>query len=167
MQKWVGVRGQKGPGVVKGKGKEKAVGSGKSGWDEIDRLRKVVEEMPEEMKGMKKLLKKIYETGQMTWGEVVDLNDKLELGYESSEPGMEEESDEELGLKSEVGEEEWMEVEEERKALRREVNRWEAKQAAEQAKKQAVKAAKEPLGSKYGDEYKEEEEEEEGEDEED
>ena len=112
------------------------------------------------MKGMKKLLKKIYKTGQMMWEEVVDLNDELELGYKSSEVGMEEESDEELELESEVGEEEWIEVEEERKALRREVNRWEAKQAAEQAEKQAVEVeaevAKEPSGSKYGDEDEEE-----------
>ena len=34
LQKWVGVKGQKGQGVVKGKGKEKAVGLGKSGRDE-------------------------------------------------------------------------------------------------------------------------------------
>ena len=38
-QKQVRVRDQKGPGVVKGKGKEKAVGSGKSGWDEVEELR--------------------------------------------------------------------------------------------------------------------------------
>ena len=48
-QKQVRVRGQKGPGVVKGKGKEKAVGSGKLGRDEIGELRKKVEEMGEEI----------------------------------------------------------------------------------------------------------------------
>ena len=137
-QKQVRVRGQKGPGVVKGKGKEKAVGLGKSGWDEVGELRKKVEEMAEELKEMKEILKKIYKTGQMLWGEVIDLNDELELGYESSEAGMEEELGEESGSESEVGEEERMEVEEERRALRREVNRWEAKQAAEQAEKQVV-----------------------------
>ena len=89
LKKQVGVRGQKGPGVVKGKGKEKAVVSGKSGWDEIQGIQEMVEEMAEEIKGMKRILKKIYETGQMMWGEVVDLNDELELGYESSEAGME------------------------------------------------------------------------------
>ena len=110
----------------------------------------MVEEIAEEIKGMKKILKKIYEMGQMMWGEVVDLNDKLELGYKSSEAGTEGESDEESGSELEVGEEEQMEVEEERKVLRREVNRWEAKQAAEQVEKQAAEAAKELSGSKYG-----------------
>ena len=64
LQKWVGVRGRKGPGVVKGKGKEKAVRSGKSGQDEIEGLWKMVEGMAEEIKGMKEILKKIYEMGQ-------------------------------------------------------------------------------------------------------
>ena len=114
---------------MKGKGKEKVVGSGRSGQDEIGELRKKVEEMGEEIKEMKKILMKIYEMGQMTWGEVIGLNDELELGYESSEAGMDEELSEESGLESEVGDEERMEVEEERRSLRREVNRWEAKQA--------------------------------------
>ena len=141
---------------------------GKSGQDEIEGLWKVVEEMAEEMKGMKMLLKKIYKMGQMMWGEVVDLNDELELGYKSSEVETGEELEEESESESEVGEEEQMEVEEERKALRREVNRWEAKQAAEQAEKQVVEAEleKEATGSEYMDEDEEEEEEEE-EDEED
>ena len=69
FQKQVRVRGQKGPGVVKGKGKEKAVGLGKLGWDEIEGIQKIVEEMAEEIKGMKKIMKNIHETGQMTWGE--------------------------------------------------------------------------------------------------
>ena len=56
------------------------MGLGKSGWDEIEGIWKMVEEMAEEIKGMKKIMKKIYETGQITWGEVIDLNDKLELG---------------------------------------------------------------------------------------
>ena len=158
-QKQVRVRGQKGPGVVKGKEKEKVVGLGRLGQDEIGELRKKVEEMGEELKEMKKMLKKIYEMGQMTWGEVIDSNDELELGYESSEVGTDEESGEESGLELEVGEEEWMEVEEERRLLRREVNRWEAKQAEKGAAE--AEAAKEPLGSKYGGEDEEEEEEEE------
>ena len=91
---------------MKGKGKEKAVRSGKSGQDEVGELRKKVEEMAEEIKEMKELLKKIYETVQTTWGEVIDLNDELELGYKSSEAGMEEELDEESVLESEVGDEE-------------------------------------------------------------
>ena len=74
---------------MKGKGKEKVVGSGRSGRDKIGELRKKMEEMGEELKEMKKLLKKIYETGKMTWGEVVDLNDELELRYESSVAGVE------------------------------------------------------------------------------
>ena len=111
--------------------------------------------MGEELKEMKEILKKIYETGQMTWGEVINLNDKLELGYESSEVGTEEELGEELGSELEVGEEEWMEVEEERKALRREVNRWEAKQGEKQAGE--AEAAKEPSGSEYEGEDEEEE----------
>ena len=90
------------------------------------------------------------------------MNDKLELGYESSEVGTEEESGEESGLELEVGEEEWMEVEEERKTLRREVNRWEAKQA----EKQGAEVARELSGSKYGGEDEEEEEEEEEEEDE-
>ena len=114
---------------MKGKDKEKVVGSERSGRDEIGELQKKVEEIGEELKEMKKILKKIYEMGQLTWGEVIDLNDELELGYKSSEAGMEGESSEESGLESEVGEEERMEVEEERRLLRREVKRWEAKQA--------------------------------------
>ena len=62
---------------MKGKGKEEAVGSGKSGRDEIEGIWKMVEEMAEEIKGMKKILKKIYKTGQMIWGEVIDLNSTL------------------------------------------------------------------------------------------
>ena len=54
---------------MKGKGKEKAVGLGKSGQDEVEELQKKVEEMAEEMKEMKELLKKFYKMGQMTWGE--------------------------------------------------------------------------------------------------
>ena len=64
--------------------------------------------MAEEMKGMKELLKKIYEMGQTTWGEVIDLNNKLELGYKSSEAETGEELEEELELELEVGEEEQM-----------------------------------------------------------
>ena len=82
------------------------MGSERSGWDEIGELRKKVEEMGEELKEIKKMLKKIYETGKMTWGEVIDLNDELELGYESSVAGTEGELSEESGLESEVGEEE-------------------------------------------------------------
>ena len=52
-QKWVRVRGQKGPGVVKGKGKEKVVGSERLGQDKIGELQKKMEEMGEEMKEMK------------------------------------------------------------------------------------------------------------------
>ena len=93
---------------MKGKGKEKVVGSERSGQDKIGELRKKVDEMGEEMKEMKKLLKKIYETGKMTWGEVIDLNDELELGYESSVAGTEGELSEESGSELEVGEEERM-----------------------------------------------------------
>ena len=133
------------------KGKEKVVGLGKSGQDEITGLWELVEEMAEEMKEIKTLLKKVYEMGKMIWGKVIDLNNELELGYKSSEAETEEELEDELELELEVGEEEI-------KVLRREVNRWEAKQAEKQA---AEVELEEELGSEYAGDSEEGEEDEE------
>ena len=72
---------------------------------------------------------------------------------------MEEESEDESGSELEVGEEEWMEVEEERKVLRREVNIWEAKQAEKQAVE--VELEEKEMGSEYEGDSEEDEEDEE------
>ena len=74
-EKRVGLRGQKGPGVVKRKEQRKRKNKEKDGmekteWEEMMELWDLMKELMEEMKGVKKWLRKIYEGGKRTREEV-------------------------------------------------------------------------------------------------